>query len=123
MMSHTLVAGLLLMAATPAVPLPDEAKLAISVPQMAGTIWAGDGAVAFTIYHFEKDGTLAYSYNGQTFRNATWKQDGATVTFDCNDGFYQFRGTVRPGELAGKSWNSDGAKWDLKIKPQAAAKK
>lgn len=122
-MVRATLALLLLAPLALAVPLPDEAHVALTVPQLAGTVWSGDGAVEFTIYHFEKDGTLSYSYQGTTFRNAVWKQEGATVTFDCNDGYYQFKGVVQHGELVGKSWNSDGAKWTLRIKPHAAAKK
>ena len=44
-MVRAMLCVLLLTPLALAIASPDEAKLAITVPQLAGTTWAGDGAV------------------------------------------------------------------------------
>jgi opacity protein-like surface antigen len=105
-----LVAG----AAAAAAPVPKEKKP--PAPKLEGTTWSGDGVVAPTTYTFEKDGTLVYSYNGQTYTSGSWKQEGARVYWETNNRYCEFEGTVKGSEMAGKAWNVTGGKWELKMK-------
>ncbi|MBL8800236.1 MAG: hypothetical protein JNM56_40520 [Planctomycetia bacterium] len=105
-----------------AIPLPEEAFIR-PVMSLEGTTWAGDGAVAPTVYFFEKEGVLSYSYNGNHYRNGTWKQDGSALYFECNNKFYEFKGQVAGEEITGNSWNVNGGKWTLRIKLQTGGMK
>ena len=67
-------------------------------------------------------GVLVYSYGGQTYRNATWRQTGTEVYWEANDRFCEFRGTLRGTVLTGKSWNQPGGQWTLTVKKQTAGK-
>jgi hypothetical protein len=113
---------LLLPGLASAIPLPEEAFIR-PVMSVEGTTWAGDGAVAPTVYHFEKEGVLSYSYNGNHYRNGTWKQEGPALYFECNNKFYEFKGKVAGEEIHGNSWNVNGGKWTLKIKLQTSSAK
>ena len=61
---------------------------------------------------------LVYAYNGVTYRNGTWKQEGAEVYWETNNKYCEFRGTVRDGVLTGKAWNQAGGTWQLTITRQ-----
>ena len=76
--------------------------------------------MAFTIYRFEKGGVLGYSYNNNSYRNGTWKQEGDALYFECNNKYYEFRGTIRGNEITGRSWNIKGGKWELRFERQFA---
>lgn len=84
---------------------------------IAGTEWVGEDTVdnLITTYRFEKGGKLAYHYNGQHYRNGTWKQTGAKVYFEINGQFREFDGKVSGDLLEGKSWNVKDRKWQTKL--------
>jgi hypothetical protein len=81
------------------------------------TEWVGidSSDKLITTFRFEKGGVLAYYYNGFTYRNGTWKQDGASVYFEMNKKFREFKGTVKGDEMTGDSWNKKGNKWQTAI--------
>ncbi|GIW81065.1 MAG: hypothetical protein KatS3mg105_2872 [Gemmatales bacterium] len=94
-----------------AVPLLEDVYPAYT--DLTGTTWSGDGAVAYTIYVFERGGVLQYSYNGNTYRNGTWKQHGPNVYFEANQKYWEFEGVIRGDVIVGKSWNRAGRKWPI----------
>lgn len=98
--------------------VPPSEESGQTVQSLEGTTWAGDGAVAFTIYRFERGGVLGYSYNNSSYRNGTWKQEGDSLYFECNKKYYEFRGTIRDNEITGQSWNIKGGKWNLRFERQ-----
>jgi hypothetical protein len=115
-MARTLALAVLLTQSAvpaPAAPVP---KGFPAVPRLEGTAWEGDGVVAPTTYRFEKDGVLVYTYNGTTYRNGTWKQDGKKVYWECNNRYCEYDGTVERDELRVRAWNVAGGRWELVIK-------
>jgi len=54
-----------------------------AAPSIAGTTWSGDGIVAPTATPSRADGSMSYSYNGATYLNGHWKQDGAKIHWDA----------------------------------------
>jgi hypothetical protein len=60
-------------------------------------------------------GLLVYSYNGQTFCNGTWRQDGNRLYFECNKKYRECQATVRGDRIEGSSWNMAGARWQTSL--------
>lgn len=98
------------------VPQPEPVATISLIPKLEGTTWMGDGVVAPTTYMFDKNGVLQYSYNGNTYRNGTWKQDGEALYWECNNKYCEFKGKIEGVEIAGRAWNVRGGKWALKFK-------
>ncbi len=84
---------------------------------LAGAEWTGnDGAVApVVVFHFERCGVLAYSYNGNSYRNGTWKQTGNSLYFEMNNKYRECQATIRGNRIEGDSWNVQGTKWKTTI--------
>lgn len=80
---------------------------------IGGSEWVGNDDDDVTTFSFEKDGTLAYSYNGNSFRNGTWSQEGTTVRFEMNKNYRSFTGTLAKDTISGTSENTAGKKWEL----------
>src|SRR5688500_15940829 len=69
---------------------------------LAGTSWSGsDSTGEFRQYRFQSDGTLAYTTPKGSFTNGTWKQSGATVTFEINNHYADYRGEIRGDTIEG----------------------
>jgi hypothetical protein len=82
-----------------------------AVPNLEATEWTGmDNQTVITV-RFEKGGILAYKYNGNSYRNGTWKQDGKELTFEMNGKFREYKATVTSDTIEGDSWNVAGNKW------------
>jgi hypothetical protein len=89
---------------------------ALATPRnIEGTTWAGQDGDTFTTFHFEKNGILAYQYDGRFFRNGTWKQEGNKLYFEMNNRFRECRAVIRGNVIEGDSWNKKGAKSKTKI--------
>ena len=83
---------------------------------IAGTTWSGNGVVAPTVYTFEKDGSLTYSYNGNTYNRGSWTQKGKEIYWEMNDKYCEFKGTITKETITGNSWNVRGGSWDITVK-------
>jgi hypothetical protein len=108
------VLPLLLAASVVAAPVPKEMKP--KAEGLAGTTWRGDGICGPTVYTFEKDGRLTYSYGTSCWRNGTWKLEGDKLYWEVNQKYAEFDGTVKDGVITGKSWNVAGGSWTLVYK-------
>lgn len=64
-----------------------------------------------TTFRFEKGGVVSYSYDGNSFRNGTWKLEGDTLTFELNKGFRLFKGSVTKNKISGTSTNNYKEEW------------
>jgi formylglycine-generating enzyme required for sulfatase activity len=82
---------------------------------IGGTTWAGQDGRTFTTFHFERNGILAYSYDGRLFRNGTWKQEGDKLYFETNNKYREWRALIRGNVIEGDSWNKKGARSKTKI--------
>jgi hypothetical protein len=105
-----------------AAPIPKSMKTS-KVPQLAGTTWVSEdqadlGSVTYT---FHEDGGLTYSYgkNGiSTYKDASWKQDGSTVYFECNKKYVEYNGSIEDGVMTMKAANVANNSWLVKIRPK-----
>jgi outer membrane biogenesis lipoprotein LolB len=86
-------------------------KDAAAAPKLDDTEWTGLDDQAVTTIRFEKDGVLAYIYNGHSYRNGTWKQDGKNLYFEMNDKYRECKATVTGDTIEGDSWNVTDKKW------------
>jgi hypothetical protein len=89
---------------------------------LTGTTWSGvDSDGDATTFEFEADGTVALTFNGEAFDDAsdTWSQSGNAVT--VNVYFNDTIGTaVYTGNISGESLNltakgEDGSSWTLPL--------
>lgn len=80
---------------------------------IAGTLWVADDDGDVTTFYFENDGTLSYTYNGKSYRNGTWKQSGRTVSFEMNESYRTFSGTIEGDRITGSSQNVADKSWEL----------
>jgi hypothetical protein len=94
-------------------------------PSVEGTEWVGpDLPEQFvTTYRFEKGGKLVYHYNGTTYDNGTWKQDGDKVYFEVNDKYREAKLKIKGDTLSGDSWNTTGKKWTTTVYKYTKPKK
>lgn len=83
------------------------------VVDVSGTEWVGSDTPSsfITTYRFEPDGKVSYYYNGTSYTNGTWTQDGDNVKFELNDHYRDADLTVSGDVLQGKSWNVKDQKW------------
>lgn len=114
------VALLLLAGSLAAAPVPKELKAKLD--DLAGTTWKGQGICGDTVYTFEKDGRLTYSYGTSCWRNGTWKQEGDKLYWEVNRKYAEFEGVVKGGVITGRSWNVAGGSWTLEYKKDPDAR-
>lgn len=105
-------------AAALAVPVPERRAPQEERVELSGTTWEGpDGPLDVVRFVFEANGVLSYTYkSGAQFRNGTWKADGSTLTFEVNQKYRQFQGTIQGDAIAGDSWNRAGEKWKTNLR-------
>jgi len=106
--------------AAPADVTPATADLSIE-----GTTWVSqaEGPDRWNIaYTFDTGGILVYSYNGTTYRNGTWTQDGDTIYLETNKKYRECKGTIRGDQIEADSWNVAGSKWKTSLTRQAEGK-
>ena len=83
---------------------------------LAGTTWSGtDSDGAHYVFTFEPDGTLAYTSPTGSYRNGTWKQSGAAVSFEMNNHYSDYHGEIRGNTIAGRAGNVAGREWTWKV--------
>jgi hypothetical protein len=105
-----------------AAPIPKSIKNQ-KIPQLAGTIWVSEdqadlGSVTYT---FHEDGKLTYSYGKSgtsTYHDASWKQEGAKVYFECNKKYVEYNGTFEDGVMVMKAANVANNSWTVRIHPK-----
>ena len=86
------------------------------VASIAGTTWHGMDLYISTLvpyqYTFQTDHVLQYSYQGSTYTNGTWRQEGDTVYMETNNHFSDRVGQITGNKMDGKGWNVKGQKWN-----------
>jgi hypothetical protein len=84
-------------------------------PALAGT-WTGLNYEKHTMtVEFRAGGEMVYSYNGATYRNATWTQDGDKVYFEMNMKYCEFHGKLSGDSVEGESHNVAGLRWSTSL--------
>jgi hypothetical protein len=84
------------------------------IPTIRETEWVGkDFGVEEHVatYRFEKEGILAYTYNGSHYRNGTWKQKGNKVHTETNNKYAECRFVIIGDQMTGSCWNTARQKW------------
>lgn len=89
--------------------------------KVEGTAWAGKDSEgrAYT-FRFLPDGKLDYTSPEGTFRNGTWKQTGRQVTWEINNKFIEYIGTLAGEVLAGNAVNKLGKKKTFSLRRQGS---
>lgn len=103
-----------LMLASPAWAQPAAPQIeACQADLVSGTRWEGRASwhsgesKEWTLY-FRGDGVLEYGYEGMTYDNGRWRQNGALITWHTNDYYAIFSGLVASNAMMGSSYNSGG---------------
>jgi hypothetical protein len=87
------------------------------VVDLKGTTWTGtDIYVGRTFvpykYTFGADGILTYSYQGNTYRNGTWRQNGNAVYMETNKKYSERVGLIEGSHIKGVGRNLVGQSWN-----------
>lgn len=97
---------------TPARAHDNLASAFALAPSLAGTSWSASDVTGPVTYRFQPDGTLEYQYgNGDTFTNATWKQQGSRLYMEFNQKFSERLGRIHGEHILGEGWNKSGSRW------------
>jgi hypothetical protein len=93
---------------------------------LAGTVWQGKdgprGDRQMTRFEFHEDGTLVYSYNGNTYDNGTWKQTKDRIYLEMNDRYRESSGVISLNRMEIRSWNVAKSKWNTILEKQGTLK-
>ena len=105
-----------------AAPIPKSIKPK-SASQLAGTTWVSEDQadLGSVTYNFHDDGKLTYAYgkNGiSSHKDASWKQDGAAIYFECNKKYVEYNGTIEDGVMVMKAANVVNNSWTVRIHPK-----
>lgn len=100
-------------------PVAEASGVSAPCPgQTSEALWSGsrlwqDGEGGPWTMTFKATGMVVYSYGGTTYDNGRWSQAGAKLTFDFNDHYADYEGTVAGDKVAGtmKNVNGDTGEW------------
>src|SRR5262245_26947622 len=111
-MSRLASLAVLALTVVPSWAAPKLKPKAVETLSVADTTWTGLTYEKHPItIEFKAGGEMVYSYNGQTYRNATWTQDGEKVYFEMNQKYCEFNGKLAANTLEGESHNVTGLRW------------
>ena len=87
------------------------------VVKVEGTKWTGHDIAngGNLTYRFLPGGLLEYTNAGRTFRNGTWQQNGADVTWEANNNYAEYSGVVTGNKMAGKARNRVNRNWTWEL--------
>jgi hypothetical protein len=104
--------------AAPEAPAP-RATFAPAPGPILGTIWSGSGSDGRDfIFEFRDAGVLHYTSPTGTFDNGRWIQNGRHVSWDMNDHYADYEGTIEGTTMKGRAWNKAGLKWTWTVEKQ-----
>jgi hypothetical protein len=100
-----------------AAPVPRERNRPIN---LLNTVWISEGDTGFgqTTFLFHDNGKLEYRYGGNT-HFGTWKQSGTEFSFELNNRYYWYDGTIHGSKITGKADNKPGGHCEYKLKFQS----
>jgi len=88
-----------------------------SSTDLKGTNWSGidiymsSRFVPYT-YRFGPNAVLTYGYQGQTYSNGTWRQNGDAVYMETNHKYSERVGLIQGKEILGVGRNVVGQTWN-----------
>jgi hypothetical protein len=101
-------------------PIPKGAN---EIPKIQKTSWIGTDSLGSTItYTFLEDGKLEYvsQHKGEqpnTYRNGSWTQVGKKVSWETNNHYADYTGTVSKTQMVMEAKNVTGLTWTITLKP------
>jgi hypothetical protein len=109
-MRYSLVAvGLLAGLAAAAPQLKPEAK---APRDLTGTTWEGKSLEGLDqTIRFLPDGKLTITRAGRTIDKASWTQDGARVSWEVNERYAEYTGTLNGDTMDVSAHNKVGKMW------------
>ncbi len=80
---------------------------------IVGSTWKGeyrwsDGEVDHETDTFNPNSSLTYAYNGSTYDNGHWTQDGSSVSWNTNDHYADYQGQMQGDQITGTMKNKQG---------------
>jgi len=91
---------------------PSRAQEKPSVPNVAGTTWAGvDSDNYYYEYNFRANHEMDYKSPTGFFTNGTWRQMGDIIYMETNHKFSERQGRISGTHMSGNAWNVKGEKW------------
>lgn len=82
---------------------------------IADTVWVGDDAVGVCTFRFHADGTLTYSYGGNSYDDGFWKQTGSKVYFEVNKKYRESNLVIDGDSMSGEGFNVADDKWNVTL--------
>lgn len=67
-------------------------------------------------YHFKPEGAFEYTMDSARSSNGSWKQDGKKISWECNNKYAEYEGTIENGEIKMEAKNVTGLKWSVTLK-------
>jgi hypothetical protein len=96
-------------------PIPKKSR---QVQQVKDTKWEGMDSLGHReTYHFMSDGAMEYAMDSARSNIGSWKQDGKKVTWECNNKYAEYEGTIENGEIKMEAKNVTGLTWSVTLKP------
>jgi TIR domain len=83
---------------------------------LTGTVWSGDDLDGYITYEFLPRSILKYTSISGTFSNGEWTQDGASVYWQMNDKYAQYRGEISGDRMEGTGQNVAGKNWRWNVR-------
>jgi hypothetical protein len=109
-----LVLALLVTAPLAAAPRPKEKEK--PVPSIAGTSWTGKTLEGWDMtIDFAADGGMTVTYNGSSFKTASWTQTGEKVYYEMNHKYCEFNGKIADGVIEGETHNIKDKVWATRL--------
>jgi hypothetical protein len=87
-------------------PAVDCSKVT-AAPWTGAANWRNGDVYNWTLT-FRPDGVLVYAYNGSSYDNGRWEQDGRRVTFHMNNHYADYEGAISGGSMGGTNKNVTG---------------
>jgi hypothetical protein len=83
---------------------------------LTGTTWTGKSLEGLDqTVRFLADGKLTITRGGRTIDNATWTQDGAKVSWQVNERFSEYAGTLDGDTMDVSAHNKAGKMWTTSL--------
>lgn len=95
------------------------AQTSPAVVSVEGTVWTGtDSDGDSYTWRFLPGGNVNYTSPSGTFSNCTWQQQGARVTWGCNNHYSDYGGTIAGNQLNGTARNVASHTWSFSLTRQ-----
>jgi hypothetical protein len=95
----------------------------MNLSNLSSTSWSGSDLLdaepwtePFFRLKFLENGELQYTDNGYLRSGGSWRQNGALVIFEMNQGFAKYTGGIDGDRMEGQARNEKGLRWRWSVK-------